>query len=113
VPEALLEIDHELRRVAAFVNRTAAAQLFFRRPDALELGVETIVLRSVSIVALGPLLALLRHRDWSRVLPIIAEERTSMMACGSQRRRAAANYAPRALSLAALVLRTIACHEVW
>jgi hypothetical protein len=39
-PDVLLEIGHELRRIAAFVNGTAAAQ---RRPDALELGVETIV----------------------------------------------------------------------
>src|SRR5262245_50542317 len=39
-PDAFAEIDHELRRVAAVVNRTAPTQ---RRPDALELGVETIV----------------------------------------------------------------------
>ena len=39
-PHVLVEIDHELRRIAALVNGTAAAQ---RRPDALELGVETIV----------------------------------------------------------------------
>ena len=39
-PHALLEIDHELHGIAAFVNGTASAQ---RRPDALELGVETIV----------------------------------------------------------------------
>jgi hypothetical protein len=39
-PHALLEIDHELRRIAAVMNGAAAAQ---RRPDALELGVETIV----------------------------------------------------------------------
>jgi hypothetical protein len=39
-PHIFVEIGHELRRVAALVNGTAAAQ---RRPDALELGVETIV----------------------------------------------------------------------
>lgn len=39
-PQALLKIDHELRGVAPFVDWTATAQ---RRPDALELGVETIV----------------------------------------------------------------------
>jgi hypothetical protein len=39
-PHALTEIDHELRRTAALVNGTAPAQ---RRPDALELGAETIV----------------------------------------------------------------------
>src|SRR5436189_5709265 len=38
-PYLLFEIDHELLTVAAFVNWTASAQL---RPDALELGVETI-----------------------------------------------------------------------
>jgi hypothetical protein len=39
-PHALRLIDHELGGVAAFMNGTAPAQ---RRPDALELGVETIV----------------------------------------------------------------------
>src|SRR5438477_192307 len=39
-PHVLPEIDHELRGVASFVNGTAAAQLLFGRPDALELGVE-------------------------------------------------------------------------
>jgi hypothetical protein len=39
-PHAFAEIDHELRWIAAVMNRAAATQ---RRPDALELGVETIV----------------------------------------------------------------------